>query len=60
MEYMIRKLDYYRPSSENTRHTEKKKHFLMQKNFTKEKKMILIEFENGIFPLPQQYLSGSG
>ena len=56
---MIRKLDYYRPSSENTRHTQKK-HFLMQKNFTKEKKMILIEFENGIFPLPQQYLSGSG
>ena len=31
--------------------------FLMQENFTKEKKVILITFANYIFPLSKQYLS---
>ena len=31
--------------------------FLMQENFTKEKKVIFIIFANYIFPLSKQYLS---
>ena len=31
--------------------------FLMQENFTKEKKVIFITFVNYIFPLSKQYLS---
>ena len=31
--------------------------FLMQENFTKEKKVIFITFANYIFPLSKQYLS---
>ena len=34
-----------------------KNHF-MQKSFTKEEKIILTAFENGIFPLRKQYPSG--
>ena len=37
MEYMISKLEYYRPSSEKYR-TQKQVHFLVEMNFTKEEK----------------------
>ena len=44
MEYMISKLEYYRPSSEKYR-TQKQVHFLVEMNFTKEEKWFLLHLK---------------
>ena len=57
MEDMIRKLEYYRPSGE--KYKIQTSTLLNAKEFYKGRKMILITFENGIFPFPKQYPSES-
>ena len=57
MEDMIRKLEYYRASGE--KYKIQTSTLLNAKEFYKGRKMILITFENGIFPFPKQYPSES-
>ena len=56
MEDMITKLDYYSPKKEKHK-TQGEKTPHNAREFYKGRKMILIAFENDIFPLPTQYPS---
>ena len=53
---MIVKLDYYNPKKEEFK-TQKESVLLNAREFCKGRKMILIAFENNLFPLPKQYPS---
>ena len=53
---MIVKLDEYNRNKEKYK-TQKTSTLLNAREFYKGRKMIFIEFENGTFPLPKQYLS---
>ena len=53
MEDMIKRLENYNPCSEKYK-TQKTSTLLNGKEFYKGRKMILIVFENDIFPLPKR------
>ena len=56
MKDMIRKLDNYNANSEKYK-TQKTNTLPNEREFYKERKMILIAFENDVCPLPKQYPS---
>ena len=58
MEDEIERLDDYKPKKEKIK-TQKEIILFNAKEFYKGRKMILIEFENGAFPLAKQYPSGN-
>ena len=53
---MIAKLEYYNPKKEKFK-TRKESVLLNATEFYKGRKIILIAFENNVFPLPKQYPS---
>ena len=56
---MIIKLDEYNSKKEKFK-AQIESTLLNAREFYKGRKMILIAFQNGIFPLPKQYPSGMG
>ena len=54
---MIRSLEIYNPSGEKNK-TQKTSTLLNAKELYKGRRIIIIAFENGTFPLPRQYPSG--
>ena len=54
---MIERLEGYNPNSEKYK-TKKTSTLFNAKEFYKGRKMVVIAFENGIFPLPKNYPSG--
>ena len=54
---MIRSLENYNPNRGNYK-IQKTSTLLNAREFYKGRKMIIIEFENGIFSLPRKYPSG--
>ena len=56
MEDEIKRLEDYYPKKEKFR-TQKENTFHNAREFCKGRKMILIAFENNVFPLPKQYSS---
>ena len=55
---MIIGLEYYNPKREKFK-TQKESVLLTAREFYKGRKMILIAFENNVFPLPKQYPPGN-
>ena len=57
MEDMIKRFDKHNPKKEKFK-AQRESTLLNAREFYKGRKMILIAFENGAFPLPKQYPSG--